>query len=250
MTVPLLVAHRGYARHFPENTLEAIEAALREGACFVEFDVQLTRDAIPVLLHDADLRRTGNRTESVLELSLQELAEMEVGQPRLFGDRFAGARAPTLAATVELLRHWPRARAFVEVKPEGIAHFGISRVLERVCAELAAAPSQSILISSVPEFVDQARRVGNAKIGLVVREWSERARRRLDGLQPDFAFCNLERIPREAKLWAGPWQWVVYEVVSPNLAMELAERGAQLIETMAIGEMLADPRLGERSCRE
>ena len=42
---------------------------------------------------------------------------------------------------------------------------------------------------------------------------------------------------------------MIYEVVSPALALELAQRGADLIETMAIGEMLADPVLGKRRCR-
>jgi glycerophosphoryl diester phosphodiesterase len=250
MKVPLLVAHRGEARNFPENTLDGVRAALEAGACFVEFDVQLTSDCVPVLLHDADLRRTGDRAARVLDLSFQQLSELEVNQRQIFGERFIGIKVPKLASVVELLMDWPRARAFVEVKPEGIAHFGVRRALERISVDLASAPSRFVLISAVSGFVSEARRHGNSEIGLVLTEWSEEARKKLDELQPDYVFCNLKRIPAEIMLWPGPWKWVVYEVVSPALAMELSVRGAEFVETMAIGEMLADPVLGQRSCRD
>ena len=62
-----LVAHRGYPRRYPENTLLSLLAALEAGAEFVEFDVQMTADGVPVLLHDADLRRTGGADLEVTE---------------------------------------------------------------------------------------------------------------------------------------------------------------------------------------
>ncbi|MGF1546037.1 MAG: glycerophosphodiester phosphodiesterase family protein, partial [Thiotrichales bacterium] len=52
-----LVAHRGYALRYPENTLPAIEAALAAGARYVEIDVQLSADQVPVLFHDRSLMR-------------------------------------------------------------------------------------------------------------------------------------------------------------------------------------------------
>ena len=249
MVVPLLVAHRGYASRFPENTLEGVQAALEVGACWVEFDVQLTCDGVPVLLHDADLSRTAaGRSECIFELSLQQLSTIEVGQPDVFGGQFAGVGVPTLVSAMRLVASWERARAFVEVKPESIDHFGVERVVEAVSADIVATDTAPILISSSAEFLSEIRRSGRVKIGLVLREWSEGSRESLEDLRPDYVFCNLIRIPATAELWPGPWKWVIYEVVSPPLALELAERGAALIETMAIGEMLADPVLGSRSC--
>ena len=55
MDIPELVAHRGYALHYPENTLIGIEAAIRAGARYVEVDVQLSADKVPVLFHDRTL---------------------------------------------------------------------------------------------------------------------------------------------------------------------------------------------------
>jgi len=49
-------------------------------------------------------------------------------------------------------------------------------------------------------------------------------------------------------LWHGPWKWVFYEVTQVKLAKELAARGATLIETMAIGEMLKNPQLRRGGC--
>lgn len=250
MDIPLLVAHRGYARRYPENTLVALQAALEVGACFVEWDIQLTKDRVPVLLHDASLRRTSGRPESVFELSLARLAKIEVGQRQVFGERFASVRVPTMAAAVELVARWPRARAFVDVKRDSVERFGAATVLESLANDLARSPDQIIPISSVVEFLDLLSRADFPRIGLVLREWSEGARRTLERLQPDFVFCNLKRIPKGALLWSGSWSWVVYEVVDPDLAQRLAARGARLIETMAIGEMLADPRLAPRSCRD
>ena len=61
MTIEL-VAHRGYAARYPENTRESLAAAVRAGARFLEFDVQLSADGVPVLLHDVTLSaRPGSR---------------------------------------------------------------------------------------------------------------------------------------------------------------------------------------------
>ena len=55
---PEIVAHRGDAEHFPENSLPALEAAWRLGLRFAEFDVQLSADGVPYVIHDASLDRT------------------------------------------------------------------------------------------------------------------------------------------------------------------------------------------------
>src|SRR5277367_6919432 len=57
---PVIVAHRGDSYHAPENTLEAARLAWEAGAPAWEFDVQLTRDGVPVILHDESLLRTTN----------------------------------------------------------------------------------------------------------------------------------------------------------------------------------------------
>src|SRR5437867_6585802 len=55
---PLLIAHRGASGYAPEHTLAAYELAIRQGADFVEQDLQLTKDDVLICLHDPDLART------------------------------------------------------------------------------------------------------------------------------------------------------------------------------------------------
>ncbi|MDT7603800.1 MAG: glycerophosphoryl diester phosphodiesterase [Acidobacteriota bacterium] len=104
---PLIIAHRGASAHAPENTLAAFELALAEGADGLEFDVRLARDGVPVVIHDATLRRTNGRADKVASLSSSALASVDVGSwfnrrfPRLARDEYARQRVPTLAEVFE-----------------------------------------------------------------------------------------------------------------------------------------------------
>ena len=62
---PVIVAHRGDSFHAPENTLEAGQLAWEAGADAWELDVQLTRDGVPIVLHDESLLRTTNVADAV-----------------------------------------------------------------------------------------------------------------------------------------------------------------------------------------
>ena len=96
---PLRLAHRGDWRVAPENSLAALVAATRIPACDgVEFDVRLSRDGTPVLLHDETLRRVQRRPERVDSLDVGTLAD---------------AGIPTLAQVLDVLpaRDVPGCRA-------------------------------------------------------------------------------------------------------------------------------------------
>ena len=54
---PVLVAHRGYSGRYPENTLLAYQAAYQHGARYMELDLQMTSDRVPVLHHDTSMKR-------------------------------------------------------------------------------------------------------------------------------------------------------------------------------------------------
>jgi glycerophosphoryl diester phosphodiesterase len=96
-----IIGHRGASAHAPENTISAFKLALEHGAHGIEFDVRLTRDGVPVVIHDATLKRTGGRNLRVNELTLNELKSFEVGSwfPK---KNFAGEPLPTLQSVFEL----------------------------------------------------------------------------------------------------------------------------------------------------
>ncbi len=232
-TPPALVAHRGDAGRYPENTVPAIRAALEAGVHAVEFDVQFTRDAVPVILHDANLRRTTGVDAEVFDLDADRVRAIETGD---------GVTVPTLAEMVAELRAWPDATAFVEIKRASVRRFGVGPVVERVLDELRPVMDNAVVISFDREAVTLARRLGGIRIGWVIEAWDDAVLADAQALGPEYLFCDMP-IAGD-RLWPGPWQWVVYGVETADDAMAMAARGADLVETMAVGELLAalEPR--------
>lgn len=106
-TTPLIIGHRGAAAVAPENTLISFERALKDGADGIEFDVRLARDSVPVVIHDATLRRTALIKGSVASFSSAELSKLDVGswfnlrRRSLARKEYAQATIPTLARVFE-----------------------------------------------------------------------------------------------------------------------------------------------------
>jgi glycerophosphoryl diester phosphodiesterase len=94
MTLPEIIAHRGYSARAPENTLAALEAAVTAGADAVEFDVQTAACGTPVLFHDPMLGRTTNGVGPLRRRPLGLLEALDAGG--WFGPEFRGEKIPTL----------------------------------------------------------------------------------------------------------------------------------------------------------
>ena len=110
-----VTAHRGSARAAPENTMAALQRAIRDDADFAEIDVQETEDGVIVLLHDTDLRRVAGVDRNVWEVTWDEIRELDVGS--WFSDEFASERVVTLAEAMEAARG--RIRLNIELKLHG-----------------------------------------------------------------------------------------------------------------------------------
>jgi glycerophosphoryl diester phosphodiesterase len=74
-----IIAHRGASGEYPENTLLAFEKGLTAGADALEFDVRLSADGIPVVIHDPTVDRTTNGTGAVGDNSARDLAKLDAG---------------------------------------------------------------------------------------------------------------------------------------------------------------------------
>lgn len=236
MQMPTLVAHRGHAAVCPENTLPALESAVAAGARWVEVDVQLTADAVPVLLHDVDLERITGRSVSVFSLTAAELAELAVNVPSRFDDRFAELRAPKLASFAGWLGSHDGVGAFVELKPQSLEQFGRQAVVDRCLEALAPVARRVVPISFDFEVLMLLRDTGFAGLGWIVRGFSEAVVAGADQLGARWLFIDHQRLP-PGPLPAGPWTWVPYEVGTVALARELLDRGATWLETMAWAEL-------------
>ncbi len=239
MTVPELVAHRGYAARFPENTLSALEAAIAAGARWVEVDVQLSADGFPVLFHDRTLERMCGVPGAVHERTLSDLRALSCGEKGRFGERFRDEGLLSLAGFVQLLRRHPEVRAFVEIKRIAIEQFGRERILERVLPAIDAAIHQCALISFSLEFLAAARRAHPIPLGAVFDNWTERAHQLVPEIRPEYVFVDLEGLPPKGDLRHPGARVAVYEVADPAIALALGRRGVELVETFEIASMLA-----------
>lgn len=242
-SVPLLIAHRGNAAEFPENTLPALRSALELGAKHIEFDVHLTADHVPVVVHDANLKRTGDLDLSVFEKTWEELAGIAVGETARFGARYADVGIPNLNQVLQLLIRFPDATAFVELKRASLRQFGQEVVVHRVCDSLKPFASQIVIISFDLPAITYVRQQTAHRIGWVLSEYSTLSAIKAEAIAPDFLFCDWQLLPAGgAKLWRGPWRWAIYEVTTGRLAAELAARGASFVEGMEVRTMLRELR--------
>jgi len=131
LVLPRIQAHRGYCLEgAQENTLEAFRAAKARGALMIECDVQLSKDQIPVVFHDEDLRRLANRSELVSELKAQELKKW--------------AQAPTLEEVLKDLQS-PRF-VNIELKSKKILDDPLERKVAEVVKKMKA--QSRVLFSS------------------------------------------------------------------------------------------------------
>jgi len=236
-----LIAHRGEPEIRPENSLAGFRLALESGARYLETDVQLTADRVPVLCHDPTLLRMTGHDLDITCTRYADMHDLPAGQPERFGAQYTTCRIARLGEFVELLGHWPAARAFVEFKQASLTAFGYEEVMDCVLSALAPVLEQCILISFNAGILQHIRSASAVPIGWVLDEWSAHNRAQADQLAPDYLFVNRKRLPHaEEPLWQGPWRWVLYTV---NHRAELApflQRGFDLIETNAIGRLLTE----------
>ncbi|MBE6885010.1 MAG: glycerophosphodiester phosphodiesterase [Ruminococcaceae bacterium] len=94
--------HRGWCAKYPENTLVSFKAAIEYGVDVFEFDVHLTKDKVPVIMHDANAYRTCGVDRLLKDMTLEEVKQLDAGKK--FSPEFEGERVPTLKETLELVK--------------------------------------------------------------------------------------------------------------------------------------------------
>ncbi|NNE43493.1 MAG: glycerophosphodiester phosphodiesterase, partial [Gemmatimonadetes bacterium] len=119
MTPPRLLGHRGALACAPENTLSSLRRGIADGADGFEFDVRVTADGTPVLLHDASLVRTTGHSADLAETSLDTVRTLDAGG--WFSPGHPAEPVPLLQEVLdEFLGHVPLALEMKEVLPEPV----------------------------------------------------------------------------------------------------------------------------------
>ncbi|MGB7344222.1 MAG: FAD-dependent oxidoreductase [Pirellulaceae bacterium] len=241
---PIFVAHRGASERFPENTLVAYEAAVQAGAKYVELDVQLTRDLVPVLHHDHDLLRMTGTPSDITDMNASAVLALPASYPEKFGDQFADNRLITLRDFSAVMKRHPGVTVFVEIKRQSVEVFGADTVAEHVLEAMDSIRQHAVVISFNAEVLHAVRKIDtNLPIGFVLREYDQDHRQQAEELAPAYLFCSTNRIPDDRQVWPGNWQWVLYNTDTVDEALEFYKHGFHMLETNRIVDLLANPEL-------
>ncbi|MEO3432431.1 glycerophosphodiester phosphodiesterase [Inquilinus sp. CAU 1745] len=145
LTLPKIIGHRGAMARAPENTLAGFRKARELGATMIEFDAKLSRDGVPVLIHDETVDRTTDGSGAVRDMDVDELRALDAGG--WFGPEFAGERIPTLEEGLRLALEIGLA-VNIEIKPCPGREIETARIVLETARALWPADKPAPLISS------------------------------------------------------------------------------------------------------
>ena len=237
--MPNLIAHRGQNADFPENTLEAFNAAISSGAKFLEFDVQLTADLIPVISHDISLQKAAGKDIDLTLTSYAELATISAGEPARFGEKFLSSRIPSLQQTLAELQKHPDLLLFIELKQESFNRFGIPQFIDKVLECLQESHNKCVIISFNFQALQYLKKKSAIQCGWIVKSMDKAVQQQATLLSPEFIFINYRRWSNLTHDFsADDWDWVVYETSDPEIVTKLIEKGVTYIETDNISKLL------------
>jgi glycerophosphoryl diester phosphodiesterase len=227
---PLVLAHRGASAYAPENTLAAFNLAFELGADGVELDVSLTRDGIPVVIHDDTVDRTTNGHGAVNQFTLAELQQLDASNRM---EKYRGEKIPTLEQVLRAIGK--RGLINIEIKSTGLKTDGVEGA---VLAAIENTGAPRVLISSFNPLALRRMLLLDPRLprGLLYaprlpiflrRAWL-RPFARPAALHPHFSM-----VTREFVVWAHQrgYQVNTWTVDEPDVARRLIEWGVDGIIT-------------------
>jgi glycerophosphoryl diester phosphodiesterase len=151
------IAHRGASGHAPENTMAAFRRAVELGARFIETDLQITRDARVIAIHDFTLDRTTSGKGQVHLLPLEQIRALDAGA--WFGDHgagsFSGERVPTLEEILDFAKEQD-VIFYLEIKSGpawGVEHAVVAALRDH------NASARVVILSFDPSTIDSVHRL-------------------------------------------------------------------------------------------
>ena len=236
---PQVIGHRGAAAAAPENTLAGLRKAKKLGASWVEFDVKLTRDGVPILMHDRRLERTTNGRGPVALTTLAELEKLDAGG--WFGPEFRGERVPTFEAALALCAELGLG-INVEIKPCPGRESETARATVETLRRCWPDPLPAPLISSArPACLGVARDLApELPRGYLAVALPRRWRDALETYRCSTLNLSARRLGpfQRAALVAAGVPLLLYTVNNPRRARRLLEAGVAAIFTDRVAEVL------------
>ena len=217
-----VIAHRGASNEAPENTLTSIKRALSLKVDFVEMDIHITRDQVPIVIHDHSFLRTTNAlfSTTVSDSLYKDVTKLNAGS--WFSPSYPFEKVPTLYEALALPK--TNARWMIELKDDGGKHEALSEVvkdaIDRRSDILVASFSMDILsffpnhpkmaLAYTEEGIEKALKAGHPHLGI------------------NHFLLNHERICELLSLKKRIW---TYTVDCPKRAIELVLAGVEGVIT-------------------
>ncbi|WEK53163.1 MAG: glycerophosphodiester phosphodiesterase family protein [Candidatus Cohnella colombiensis] len=177
------VAHRGFSSLAPENTMAAFRVAMNEPYVhWMEIDVHLSKDDIPVVIHDAKLKRTTNGKGQVRDHTASELGRLDAGS--WFHSSFSGETVSTLEDVLKLTAG--KCRLNVEIKGQADDYGLIARQVVDVLRGQKRL-HDTVITSFVPEIIAEVRKYeATVRTGLIVDNKVDKLISKLRDLKANF----------------------------------------------------------------
>ncbi|MFT7388264.1 MAG: glycerophosphoryl diester phosphodiesterase [Candidatus Endobugula sp.] len=230
-----LVAHRGYQKYFPENTMLAINEAINHGAVNIEIDIQLNDDGEVILFHDVDMYRATGRKGNIHTVSSSQLRKYFLSEPSRLGNQFSENPITFLRELLPLIKKSPQVNFFIEVKQESVERYGVEYCIKRLTALINIQLPNVIIISFSGDIAYAAHQL-NFLCGLVIRDWAPREKL-ANTYCADYLFINEQCLPPNSDVSASV-PVILYEITDTLLALEYLRHGAYAIETFDIAKLL------------
>lgn len=162
---PIIFAHRGANRLAPENTKAAFSLAYELGAQAIEFDVQLTSDEVPVVIHDATLHRTTNGQGLIVQHTLSELQQLSAGS--WFDIQFSQEKILSLSQALDYL---VPLGLYINIEIKANANSNIVPAVLKVLQQANAGSDQILISSFDPQIIEQFSALKKFSYALLVDE--------------------------------------------------------------------------------
>jgi glycerophosphoryl diester phosphodiesterase len=231
-----VIAHRGAAGKAPENTLASVRQAMKDGADWIEIDVQESIDGEVVVIHDSDFMKLAGKDLKVWDSTLKELQEMDVGS--WFGPEFSDERVPTLAKVLEETRG--QSRVLIELK-----YYGHDQQLEQRVVDIVEEAGMVNDVAIMSLKYDGIKKFNALRPDWVVGLLSSKVIGNLFDLEVDFFAINMSMATpgfiRRAKLADKQvFIWTVNDQVSMSRMMSLGVDGIITDEPELARNVLTD----------
>jgi len=210
-----IMAHRGASASAPENTMAAFRQAIKDGADWIELDVQETADGEVVVFHDSDFMKLAGRNLKIWDATIADLKQIDIGS--WFSPEFSGERVPTLAEVLKECRG--RIRVNIELK-----YYGHDQQLEQRVVDIVESLEMSSEIMAMSLKIDGVRKLKairpDWKVGLLMSV----AAGNLKKIETDFLAVNgafsIDPIVRTAQKSAKDvYVWTVNDALTMSTMM-------------------------------